>query len=173
MSINDKRLYPLYGKAEELQLPVALHTGVNYHRAHHLRHEQPLMIDEVASDFPDLVLVACHAGWPWVTEMIAVARRHPTVYLDFGGMAPRYLTHDGSGWREMFHHMNTLLSEQILFASDWPTMSLRRCVPEWLSLGLRPEVLEASLATNCERLLRRGGAVLPGDELARLGPANQ
>jgi predicted TIM-barrel fold metal-dependent hydrolase len=89
LDIDDRLLYPVYGRAEELGLVVAVHTGINYSRLHPMRHERPELLDQVACDFPELALIAAHAGWPWATEFAAVARRHPTVYLEFGGLAPK------------------------------------------------------------------------------------
>ena len=83
--IDDRVLYPVYAKAGELGLQVALHTGINYTVTFPIRNDQPIQVDQVACDFPDLVLVACHAGWPWVPEMVAVLRKHPNVYAEFGG----------------------------------------------------------------------------------------
>ena len=77
LGINDKALYPIYAKAAELNLMVAVHTGVNYGVTHPIRNDHPLQLDDVCCDFPELTMIACHAGWPWATEMVAVARKHP------------------------------------------------------------------------------------------------
>lgn len=152
MSINDRRLYPLYARAEQLGLIVFLHTGVNYSRIHPMRHDHPLLLDDVACDFPELIIVACHAGWPWVAEMAAVARKHPTVFLEFGGLAPKYLAGEGTGWEVMFRFMNSLLSDQILYGTDWPVMGMERAVREWRELGLKEAVLRKALFDNAVRL---------------------
>lgn len=120
MDIDDRSLYPTYSRAEELGLVVCVHTGITYSRMHPLRHERPELLDQVACDFPDLRLVACHAGWPWATEFAAVARRHPTVYLEFGGLAPKYVARPGTGWDALFTLMPTVLRGQVLYGSDWP-----------------------------------------------------
>jgi len=152
MSLDDRRLYPLYARAEQLGLIVFLHTGVNYSRMHPMRHDQPLLIDDIACDFPELRIVACHAGWPWVSEMVAVARKHPTVFLEFGGLAPKYLAAEGTGWDVMFRYMNSLLSDQILYGTDWPVIGMERGVTEWQGLGLKEAVLEKAFAGNAKRL---------------------
>lgn len=152
MSIKDKRLYPLYYMAQELELVVALHTGINYSTAHPIKYEHPLLIDRVACDFPNLRLIACHASWPWIPEIVAIARKHPQLYLDFGGLSPRYIGVSGSGWEMMYHFMDNLLSEQILFATDWPTFPMQRAVDEWNNLGLRQETLSKAFNKNVKRL---------------------
>lgn len=152
MDIDDRRLYPAYSRAEELGLVVALHTGINYSRLHPIRHERPELLDQVACDFPDLRLVACHAGWPWVAEFCAVARRHPTVYLEFGGLAPRYVGQAGTGWDVLLTYLPKLLSDQVLFGTDWPVMSLERTITEWQAVGLPADVLERLMGGNARRL---------------------
>ena len=155
MPINDRRFYPIYAKAVELGLIVCLHTGVNYGVTHPIRNDHPLMLDDVACDFPQLTLIACHAGWPWAAEMVAVARKHPKVYLEFGGLAPKYVGAAGTGWDVMFRFMNSVLADQVLFGTDWPVMPQSRALSEWRELGLKPQVLDKLLGGNAARLLER------------------
>lgn len=156
--IDERHLYPLYSRAEELGLIVAVHTGITYSRIHPLRHERPELLDQVACDFPDLHLIACHAGWPWATEFAAVARRHPTVFLEFGALAPKYVAKPGTGWDAMFGMMPNVLRDQILYGSDWPMMQPRRALAEWRASGLPEEALEALFCTNAQRLFRLDAA---------------
>lgn len=153
LSIDDRRLYPLYALAEEQGLAVSLHTGVNYSRRHPIRGERPELLDQVACDFPGLTLIACHAGWPWAAEMAAVARRHPTVLFDFGGIAPKYLGQPGSGWEVLMRYVAKLLSGQALFATDWPVIPMARALGEWRELPLSDDALAAVLGGNAARLL--------------------
>ena len=155
IGIDDRKLYPIYAKACKLDLMVCLHTGVNYGVTHPIRNDHPLMLDDVACDFPNLKLIACHAGWPWVPEMVAVARKHPNVYMEFGGLAPKYVGASGTGWEVMFRFMNSVLQDQVLFGTDWPVISYERALPEWRDLGLKPQVLEKTLGGNAARLLGR------------------
>jgi len=150
--IDARELYPLYSRAEEIGLVVAVHTGITYSRMHPLRHERPELLDQVACDFPDLRLIACHAGWPWATEYAAVARRHPTVYLEFGGLAPKYVARPGTGWDAIFGMMANVLRDQVLYGSDWPVMQPERALREWRESGLPDHALEALFTTNAQRL---------------------
>lgn len=152
MSITDKHLYPVYAKASELGLVVFLHTGVNYGSIHPIGNERPVLVDEIACAFPMLKLVACHAAWPWTTEMVAVARKHPNVYIEFGGLAPKYLAVPGSGWEVMYRFMNNLLQDQILFGSDWPAFDVDRALMEWRELDLKQAVREKLLGGNAAQL---------------------
>lgn len=155
MTIDQKQLYPIYGKAMENQLLIALHTGVNYSTNRPIAGENPMLLDAVACDFPDLTLIASHAGWPWIAEMVAVARKHPNVLMEFGGLAPKYIGAQGGGWEMMYRFMNSVLSDQILYGTDWPVMSHQRTLEEWRGLNLKPQVLEALLAGNAKRLLSK------------------
>lgn len=152
MDIDDRRLYPVYSRAEELGLVVALHTGINYSRMSPMRHERAELLDQVACDFPSLRLMACHSGWPWVNEFCAVARRHPTVYLELGGLAPRYVGQRGTGWEVLFTYLPKLLTNQVLFGTDWPVMPFARVIDEWRGLGLDEPVLERLLGGNTRDL---------------------
>jgi uncharacterized protein len=152
VDIDDRVLYPVYARAEELGLIVALHTGINYSRMHPMRHEHPQMLDQVACDFPDLKLIASHAGWPWSAEFAAVARRHPTVFMEFGGLAPKYVARSGSGWDPMFTMMPNVLREQMLYGTDWPTMDQGRALSEWRESGLNDEALQALFHDNAAKL---------------------
>jgi hypothetical protein len=142
----------MYARAEELGLVVCVHTGITYSRMHPLRHERAELLDQVACDFPDLRLVACHAGWPWSTEYAAVARRHPTVYLEFGGLAPKYVARPGTGWDALFGMMPSLLRSQVLYGSDWPVIEPARAVREWRDSGLDEAALGALLHDNAATL---------------------
>ncbi|SDH00223.1 hypothetical protein SAMN05421505_11072 [Sinosporangium album] len=152
-AIDDRQMYPIYAKATELGLAIAVHTGVNYSRRHPIEPERPVRLDQVACDFPEATLIACHGAWPWVPEIVSVARRHPNVLIDFGGLAPKYLDVPGSGWEMMLRFMDRVLRDQVLFATDWPVFPHRRALDEWRGLGLRAETLEALFCGNAQRLL--------------------
>ncbi|MHB8450372.1 MAG: amidohydrolase family protein [Mycobacteriales bacterium] len=152
-AIDDRELYPVYAAAQEAGLVVAVHTGIGYDLAKPLDGEQPLRLDRVACAFPGLRLVACHAGWPWATELAAVARKHPTVYFDFGGLAPRYLAEPGTGWEVLFRYLNSLLAGQALFATDWPAFEHAPALAQWSALPLKDETRARLLAGNCLDLL--------------------
>jgi uncharacterized protein len=153
LAIDSPTLYPVYAKATELDLAIAIHTGINYSRLKPMEHERPAYLDRVACDLPEATLIACHAGWPWVPELVAVARRHPNVLIEFGGLAPKYVGVAGSGWEVMRQFMDRALRDQVLFATDWPIFPHDRALDEWRRLGLRPETLTALLGGNAERTL--------------------
>lgn len=149
----DRRLYPVYSTAEKLGLIVSFHTGIHFSLKTSITKNNPLFIDQIAIDFPTLNIIACHAGWPWIPEMVAVARRHSNVFLEFGGLNPKYIGYPGSGWETMFSLMNNLLSDQILFGTDWPVIPMSKAITSWQQLGLKEETLEKLYYKNAANLL--------------------
>jgi predicted TIM-barrel fold metal-dependent hydrolase len=155
MPIDDRRMYPIYVRAAELGLPVAVHTGINYTTHQPIKNDHPLQVDQVACDLPDVTIIACHAGWPWATDMVAVMRKHPRVFAEFGGLAPKYVLAQNTGWEVMHRFMNSVLSSQVLFGTDLPVYSMDAALREWRDGDLKPHVLDALLGGNAERLLGR------------------
>jgi predicted TIM-barrel fold metal-dependent hydrolase len=154
ISPTDPRCYPVYARCSQLGIPVGLHTGVNFSSHGPLLHERPVLIDQIACHFPKLTIIAHHGGWPWPTEMAAIAWKHTNVYLEFGAIAPKYMAANG-GWGDMVHFMDTVLHEKVLFGTDWPMLRYDRVLEEVEQLGLRQRSLEAYLGGNAERLLSR------------------
>jgi predicted TIM-barrel fold metal-dependent hydrolase len=152
----DRRCYPVYARCAQLGAPVGLHTGINFSSHGPLEHERPVLVDRIASDFPELTLICHHGGWPWPHEAAAVAWKHKNVYLEFGAIAPRYMAPGaGGGWGDIAHLMDTVLREQVLFGTDWPMLRYDRAFEEIERLGLRPESRAAYLGGNARRLLER------------------
>jgi predicted TIM-barrel fold metal-dependent hydrolase len=158
---NDKKFYPLYAKAAELSIPVFVYVTMNYNSALPMDLSHPRHLDEVARDFPELTLIAGCGGWPWVPEMVGVARRHQNVYIDTEAHRPKYLATPGSGWEMLLRFGNTLLQDRVLFASNWASYFqpaddvLDRVVAEMRQLPLKDEVKEKWLYRNAARLFDR------------------
>ena len=151
-AIDDRRLYPVYAKTAELDLVAFVHTGINYGTTHPFGNDHPMLLDQIACDFPKLRIVAAHAGWPWTAEMVAVARKHANVYLEFGGLAPKYIAAPGSGWEVVYRFMNSVLQDQILFGTDWPAFEIGRALAEWRAMELKDTVRDKLLGGNAARL---------------------
>jgi uncharacterized protein len=150
---NDRRFYPLYSKCVELDIPVNLHCSINFSTMSRMKYGRPLDLDDVAVDFPELKIVAMTAGWPWVSELIAVAWRHPNVYIEIAAVRPKYFDLPNTGWGELLHYGNTVIQDKILFASSWPLLPLDRTIGEIKELPLKEEVKEKWLYRNSARLL--------------------
>lgn len=159
---NDKKFYPLYAKAAELHIPVFVYVTMNYNTALPMDLSHPRHLDEVAMDFPELPLIAGCGGWPWVPEMVGVARRHQNVYIDTEAHRPKHLATPGSGWEMLLQFGNTLLQDRVLFASNWAAYFqpsegvLQRVIAEMWALPLKEAVKEKWLYHNAACLFNRG-----------------
>jgi hypothetical protein len=145
------RWYPFYAKCVELDVPVQLQVGQSlvYDPARRLRSVgRPISLDNVACDFPELKLVGIHVGIPWTDEMIAMAWKHPNVYIGSDAHSPRY-------WPASFvQFINSYGQNKVLFGTDYPVLDFERTRAEIEALGLKPEVLVKLLRDNARALYK-------------------
>lgn len=110
---NDRRLYPLYSQAEALGVPVMVHTGTSIFKGAKLKYGDPLYLDEVAVDFPDLTIILVHSGRGfWYDQAFVLTRLHDNVYLELAGLPPKKLL-------TYFPELERVAGK-ILFGTDWP-----------------------------------------------------
>ncbi|MHB1344293.1 MAG: amidohydrolase family protein [Thermoleophilia bacterium] len=110
---NDERLYPLYDLAQELGLPCTFHTGLSRIPGTRLKYGDPLLLDDVAVDFPRLPILLAHAGrGVWYEAAAMVASLHENVYLEISGLPPHNLPH-------YFPRLERLV-DKMIFGSDYP-----------------------------------------------------
>ena len=154
---DDRRYYPLYAKCVELNVPVRIYTSMNYanDRPYDIGH--PRYLDTVAIDFPELRIVAGLAGWPWITDMIGLLRRHPNLYCDTAAHRPRHFATPGSGWDSFLQFGNTLLQDKIMVGLSRSTigLSFEQLIAEYQQLPLRDAVMEKWLYRNAATFLQR------------------
>jgi predicted TIM-barrel fold metal-dependent hydrolase len=142
---TDRRYYPLYAACVDLVIPFCTQVG----------HTGPLRpsetgrpnpyIHEVALDFPELVIVCGHIGYPWTSEMIAVAE-HPNVYIDTSAYAAhRYPP-------ELVDYMKGRGKTMVLFGPNYPMMTATRALARLNDLGLDAETRDLFLAGNARRV---------------------
>ncbi len=124
-NVNDKLYYPLYSYCEMIELPVIVHTSLHYWRDTYMWHGQPEYVDEVAVDFPELKFIMSHGGNGFGPLVLAVAQRHPNVYLEFSALNPKYMA------PEFIHAANTYLSKKCMFGTDYPLMEFDKAVKIW------------------------------------------
>ena len=150
---------PIYEKCVELNVPVWIHTSVNWAPAHPMELGRPLALDRLCGEMPDLKVIAGHGGWPWVPEMVAAAWRHPNLYIDPSGHRWKYFSTPHSGWEMLLHFGNSTIQDKILFGTDWPLLpvSLGEILQEARNLPLKPQVAEKWLGRNAARLLGLDG----------------
>jgi predicted TIM-barrel fold metal-dependent hydrolase len=129
------RFYPFYAKCAELDIPIQMQVGhcLRYSNEYPLPSVgKPSTVDTIACHFPELKIIGIHIGWPWTEEMIAVAYKHPNVYIGSDAYAPKY-------WDPKFvHYINTFGQDKVLFGTDWPVISHLRARDEIAELNLRP-----------------------------------
>jgi uncharacterized protein len=148
---TDRRYYPLFAACVELGVPFFTQVG----------HTGPLRpsetgrpipyIDQVAIDFPELVLVCGHIGYPWTEEMVAVARKHENVYIDTSAYTPRRYP------PELVAYMQTKGGRRkVMFGTNYPMLAHQQGLDGVAELGLDDETRELFLAGNARRLLELG-----------------
>lgn len=137
--------YPIYAKCCELDLPYMLQVGQNLIYQKDVRLPsvaRPILLDQVAIDFPELSLVGIHVGTPWADEMIAMAWKHERVFIGIDAYAPKHLP------ASLIHYMNSYGSHKVLFGTDWPVIDPRRGVAEMATHNLRPGAFEQVMRNN-------------------------
>jgi predicted TIM-barrel fold metal-dependent hydrolase len=153
LAINDKRMYPLYAKCVELDVPVNIHSSINFSTDCLMEHGRPILLDEVCVHFPELRVVASPPGWPWVHELVGVAWRHRNVYIGVSAVRPKYLAVDHSGYEALVQYGNTVLQDRMLFGTSFPMQPIERAVQEMAELPLKDSVREKWMYGNAARLL--------------------
>jgi uncharacterized protein len=151
---SDRRFYPLYTKAAELDIPVRIYSAMNYanDRPYDLGH--PRHLDQVAIDFPELTLIGGLGGWPWVNDMVALVRRHPKLHVDTSAHRARYLGQAGSGWEMLMKFGNTLIQDKVLvgLSAGLVGQPHETLIQEYLALPLKDTVKEKWLYGNAARV---------------------
>ena len=114
---SDRRYYPFYAKCVELGIPVSMHASANWTTTRPSDLGHPRHFDVVACDFPELVLILSHAGYPWVLEACLLAWKHPNVYLEIAAHRPRYFAAPGAGWEPLLRYGQTTIREKVLYGT--------------------------------------------------------
>ncbi len=128
---DDSLYHPVYDLAAEHDLTVAFHTGDTANPAGRLKFSHPLTVDEVAVRYPQLRLVLCHFGNPWMLDAAEVAKKNPNVYVELSGLAVGIPDADAFSMRYK-GYVNQLESwlhyldrwDHVLYGSDWPLVNL-------------------------------------------------
>jgi uncharacterized protein len=150
---NDKKYYPIYAKCAELGAMINVVTGAQgFVRplSNIINYCSPLPLDEVATDFPELTIATCHPGTPWNLEMIYIARRHPSLYVEMSGITTGYRI----GSEVLVQAANEVIPDQVLYASTYPMEPLTQ-YKEFMKLPFLPEVMEKLLYKNAARLFEK------------------
>jgi hypothetical protein len=141
-------LRALYEEAQRLRLPVMIHTGTSIFPGARSRLGEPMGVDDVAVDFPELTIVIAHGGRPlWMEQAFFLARRFPNLYLDVSSIPPRAILRYFPRLAE--------IADKVLYGSDWPAPGVRSMgqnLRDFRSLDLPAETFEKLLETNPRRV---------------------
>lgn len=145
---NESRMYPLYALAQEERLPVLIHTGSSIFRGSKIKYADPIHLDDVASDFPDLSLIMAHSGRGlWYEKAFFLSRLHPNLYLEISGLPPAKLLN-------YFPDMENNV-DKFIYGSDWPGIKTISSNIEAIgALPLAEESIRKILYDNAARVLR-------------------
>ena len=151
---DDRIAYPLYEVFAEAKLPVIFHTGhsgigtgLRGGGGVRQKYGNPLPIDDVAVDFPDMPIIMAHPSFPWQDEALSICLHKPNVYIDLSGWSPKYFA------PQLVQYANTLLKHKVLFGSDYPLITPDRWIADLDKTAIREEVRPLILKENALKLL--------------------
>jgi len=151
---NDRLAYPLYEAIAEAKLPALFHTGQTGFGAQmrggggvRLKYSNPMHLDDVAVDFPDMPIIAAHPSFPWQDEALSVATHKPNVYIDLSGWSPKYFP------ANLIQYCNSILRHRVLFGSDFPVLTPDRWIADFEKIPIKPEVRPLIMKENAVKLL--------------------
>ncbi len=151
----DRMAWPIYEVIAEHKLPAIFHSGhsgigsgMRCGGGLRLEYSNPMQLDDVAIDFPDMQIVIAHPSWPWQDEALSVCLHKPNVWIDLSGWSPKYFP------PQLVQYANTLLKDRMLFGSDYPLITPDRWMKDFGEAGFKPEVQPLILKENAVRLLK-------------------
>jgi predicted TIM-barrel fold metal-dependent hydrolase len=151
---NDHACYPLYEAIAEAGVPALFHsghsgigTGVPGGGGLRLKYSNPLCLDDVAADFPELQIVLAHPSFPWQDEAISVCLHKENVWIDLSGWSPKYFP------PVLVQYANTQLRHKVLFGSDFPLLTPDRWLADFAEAPFKDEVRPLIEKENAVRLL--------------------
>lgn len=151
---NDRMAYELYEAIQDEGAIALFHTGqtgvgsgMRGGMGMRLKYSNPMYLDDVAADFPDLKIILAHPSFPWQEEALSVATHKPNVYIDLSGWSPKYFP------KILVQYANSMLRKKMLFGSDWPAITPDRWLADFEKSDFRDEVRPLILKENAKRLL--------------------
>jgi len=143
------KYYPFYAKCCELNVPIQMQVGQSMVYSQEYRTKsvgQPIALDAVACDFPELKLIGIHVGIPWHDEMISMAWKHENIFIGCDAHRPKY-------WPKSFiHYLNSYGQDKIIFGTDFPVLEFKKTIDDIDALGLKSEVRKKLLRDNVIRV---------------------
>ena len=143
------KYYPFYAKCCELNVPIQMQVGQSMVYSEEYRTKsvgQPITLDAVACDFPELKLIGIHVGIPWHDEMISMAWKHDNIFIGCDAHRPKY-------WPKSFiHYLNSYGQDKIIFGTDFPVLEFKKTIDDIDALDLKSEVRKKLLRDNVSRI---------------------
>ncbi len=144
IGLDHRKMYPLYARCEQLGVPVSMQVG-HVLEAMPSEHGRPMQLDRIACDFPNLVMIGTHTGYPWVDEMLAVATKWPNVYVNISAWLPKYF---GPSLKRFIRGRST--HRKVLFGTNG--LSWQRYLLEFDKLEIPADRARAILYDNPRRV---------------------
>lgn len=151
-----KAAYAVYEAAQDLKIPALFHCGLSWEPQARLKYSQPLLLEDVACDFPKLNIVIAHLGWPWVLDAAALALKYENVFLDTSALYfdnPTDFLAFALTKQVPLTLIERSLRGKIVFGSNYPRVEIKNMVKAVRNLGLSEECLKLIFETNAKKLL--------------------
>ncbi len=140
--LNDRRMWPFYEKACELDIPLTIHTGTAYVLPHPDRNTHPILLDDILLDFPELKIIAYHMGWPYTEELIGLAGKHKNLYLSLSGIVGWCARAPYRGYHMIGQSLDWAGPDKIVMGLDLPFDETKRIVDYIRTLEMPAELQE-------------------------------
>jgi predicted TIM-barrel fold metal-dependent hydrolase len=152
---NDERYQPIYDLCTEYDIPIMIHTGDTYSKKGKVKYSHPLNIDDIAVDNPDLNIVICHAGNPWILDCQEVVYKNKNVYADISGLVVGNFNSFTQKYykiriKEMLGYVGN--PHRLLFGSDWPISNVNSYLNFVSNLNLDDETREDLMLKNAQNI---------------------
>jgi len=158
---NAELAYPIYEKAQSLGIPIVFHAGMSWEPRVKAKYGQPIHLEDVAHDFPDLNIVIAHFGWPWVLETVMLALKYPNVYIDTSCLYfdnPKDFIAFVMSKQIPLSVIEKSLRHKIVFGSNYPRVEVKNMTKAVKSLGLSDGCLKLIFEGNAKKLLGEAAA---------------
>lgn len=146
---NDSALYPIYEIAQEFRLPVLIHTGSSIFKGSRIKYADPIHLDDVATDFPELPILMAHSGRGlWYDRAFFLSKLHPKLYLEISGLPPKNLL-------KYFPELEKNV-DKVVYGSDWPGIqTISQNIEAIQKLPLTQDSIEKILYRNAAQILEK------------------
>lgn len=126
--LNDPQMWPFYEKAQELGVPLTIHTGMSYVVPQPSKYTLPILLDDILLEFPDLKIIAYHMGWPYHEELFGLAGKHKNLFISVSGIIGWFARAPYKGYHLIGEALEWAGPDKIVMGLDQPFNDLKRCV---------------------------------------------